>query len=609
MKTNFYYYFLLSLLVAVSCNNRPGVAIEQSEECLKLEKINERCLNTLRSDYKAAKPYIDSALALIQEFQCDDEAGDIYYNYGLFLMMNHKYPEAIDTLKIACNFYQHQKDSIQLSKTLGNIGVTYKRLAKYESAIAYSDTSYQLAVAMKDTVSLLNAIINKNISLLALGQDSLVIAISLSFLEMAENYADKTKLANLYGDIGTAYIDRRAWDKALVYFRKEVNIRQDNDARLGIIYNNMSTVYLGLNQLDSAFYYADKGEILKVKRNDLYGLAFAYTNKGVILRHQKKLQEALVYHQKAAQIRIEISHIKGLKESYYNISKVLQDMKRYGEAGIYLEKGIELSEEIEAIDRHAEELMIAAEFYDETKQHQKASTYYRKALEFEDSLHQMSLTKALLELEVEYQNDLLEKDKAAQAVVLQKETQKNKYLTIGLIGLAIFCAVLLYLWQYIRMKNKKIQQSNYYLNEQHQAINAINSELKNSNMELIEKHKIVESANKNLKTIKIKLKDSENQPLTIGGFTVVPNNLFYVEIRKNDLHIFHVNGEQKERIPIKVVEASLPAQFCQIHRSYIINMDNIVDFDRKEQIINLSNGTTLKLTKTYAAAFEAAYPF
>jgi hypothetical protein len=38
-------------------------------------------------------------------------------------------------------------------------------------------------------------------------------------------------------------------------------------------------------------------------------------------------------------------------------------------------------------------------------------------------------------------------------------------------------------------------------------------------------------------------------------------------------------------------------------------MDNIVDFDRKEQIINLSNGTTLKLTKTYAAALEAAYPF
>lgn len=594
--------FLTLFMIGSGCRIDTTIENKENSSCTILEDINTRCSILVRSKNPKAKLLIDSAFTIVQENNCQGTA-DAYNNYGIYLFFQKKYENAIDTLKIASNIYSTQQDTLNWAKTIGNIGVMYKRLNKYEEALPFVDTSYQLSLAIKDTSSFLSVVNNRNIILSRLNKDSLLISQTLPIIERFKNYNNTNLVAHLYNNIGIAYFNRKVWDKALEYYRQEGIICQGSEKCLGQVYNNISAAYIKLNHLDSAYHYADKGEKLKSKLKQYYGLSFSYENKGIILRRQEKLSEALNYHKKALNIREQLKDQRTIKLSCFNIGNTLVDLERYKDAETYFEKGIEISKNISAKDYYYDELLTIGDFYSTTKQYQKSSSYYRNALELTDTLYESKKSKAFLSIEEDFKNKLLQKENEAKEKELQITQLRSLTLKIGLIATLIALIVLGYLLWINRKQNAQISKSFDKISQQNEATLAINKELKATKKTLEEKQDLLLKEKEGLED---KMKDLKVKELiTIGKFSTPPNSIYHIESDGNYILIANDTGTHRERLTIKKTIELLPKQFAQIQKGIIVNTA-FTKYDRRKQIVTLKDGREINLSKNHREGLENA---
>ena len=71
-------------------------------------------------------------------------------NIALFYIEVEKYEDALSMLEDASGIYAHNKDSLNLNKTITSIGDIFRRRQQYEKSLAYLQHALQIAVAMKN---------------------------------------------------------------------------------------------------------------------------------------------------------------------------------------------------------------------------------------------------------------------------------------------------------------------------------------------------------------------------------------------------------------------------------------------------------------------------
>ena len=90
-----------------------------------------------------------------------------------------------------------------------------------------------------------------------------------------------------------------------------------------------------------------------------------------------------------------------------------------------------------------------------------------------------------------------------------------------------------------------------------------------------------------------------------------PDDIHWCEAAGNYVKIHTTDQTYTVRQPLAEMEAMLnPAMFVRIHRSTIVNLDHVKEFQpwfSGEMIVLMNSGSKLKLSRTYRQEFENRY--
>ena len=83
------------------------------------------------------------------------------------------------------------------------------------------------------------------------------------------------------------------------------------------------------------------------------------------------------------------------------------------------------------------------------------------------------------------------------------------------------------------------------------------------------------------------------------------SDLLYVEVNNKTVTLHNENGITEFFGKLEAIEMNLPARFYRCHRSFIVNMDYVVRFDRMD--LHLSNGESIPVSKRKYQEFSKAF--
>ena len=83
------------------------------------------------------------------------------------------------------------------------------------------------------------------------------------------------------------------------------------------------------------------------------------------------------------------------------------------------------------------------------------------------------------------------------------------------------------------------------------------------------------------------------------------SDLLYIEVNNKTVTLHNENDTTEFPGKLEAVEKNLPARFYRCHRSYIVNMDYIVRFDRMD--LHLANGEIVPVSKREYQDFSSTF--
>lgn len=211
-------------------------------------------LFSCRKDSERSELGIQSTKEAVQFYK---EGDDFYFRY--------EYENAIDRYMVA-RTKALEGDSLRLLSLITNdIGLCYKKLGKYDSAIKY----YELAIAIDqvraDTISLAGRWRNLGNVYESQGWHAEAIRLQLNALDLlSKSYKQKT--APIYLAIGNIFLNQQDYSEAIRYYKISASILQHNrkNSNLSLVHNNLGTAFLNLHEYDSADYHLRKALNIKI---------------------------------------------------------------------------------------------------------------------------------------------------------------------------------------------------------------------------------------------------------------------------------------------------------------------------------------------------------
>ncbi len=356
-------------------------------------------------------------------------------------------------------------DHSQEAKSLSNIGENYSSLGKYDSARAFFKTA--LVIAREHHLERLTGSILNNTGNSFFFENKPAKAIA-QYLEAVNYYkADSLKLASLYINISSVFLEMQQLEKALEYSQRSITYaltssnnaiisgaytntgsilrskkdtiasrvnyrlalqyaRHITDLRIRMAaYHNMAITFNELKQPELAKKYADTSLLLATQLNNHYQISYSMNMKGMIEFEQKHYTVAKQLFYTALNEAFLSKQYKAIRESYSNLARIEKETGNLSVAFGYLQKYADLKDSILNEDNA------------------KLTTGLEAKYQFVASQQQISQ---------------LEREKKLQQVAL---TQKNtiNYLLIA----ALFILLILLVLGYFIYKQKQLLQQKMIL--------------------------------------------------------------------------------------------------------------------------------------------------
>lgn len=367
--------------------------------------------------YDTVVVFCDSGIMLAREY--GDLTGQAELNIiKSNAIFNSKGPEeGIAVYKESYRLFAEAADSAGLTKALNGIGVMYKKMARYDSAI----TNYIKMVTIAERIGYESQLGMGYLNLGILYQDLRKYDKAFHYLNLSipinqKFRPDLVALAKM--NVGLIYYDRIEYDSAIVefrsalkiYFATEGNLKQKAD-----VYNNMGNLYMNSGKFDSAYFYFDNAADLYKSSNNWYTYGQVMNNLGLLQINRGKFNEAII-----------------LLDSCLSLAAKTNNR------------------EVESIAYRNKYLA-----YTRLAKYEKALENYLISDSLEDIIYNLDKEKVMADLEMKYQNEKkqaqileMEKENLEKDLALQIKTrQKNIFLFTGIGIIALMSFAFLYFRQ------------------------------------------------------------------------------------------------------------------------------------------------------------------
>ncbi len=198
------------------------------------------------------------------------------------------------------------------------------------------------------------------------------------FNRFVKGKEDLVKNKMLLGDYYAAMYD---YDKALSYYKKEVNYFESSRDKKGVAecYHQIGKVYGRIGDYDKALMHLEKSREIKEEMNDLKGISYILQDIGIIYQHRGNYEKSLDYFQRSLKIKEDIGDMKALTSSLHHLGILHMDKREYTQALMYFEKEKKISEEYgykKGISLSLHEIGL---IYYYKKNYNEALKYYEKS--------------------------------------------------------------------------------------------------------------------------------------------------------------------------------------------------------------------------------------
>ena len=334
--------------------------------------------------------------------------------------MTNKYDTAIALYEKALTYYENNNDLFSASKVMLNVAQIYSRSGDFTAAANYL---YKVRFNFKSlnndfwfmrTESTLAVMYGRQ------EQFDSAISVTARVIDYYESKSDYYNLGDLYSNLGVLYEGKGDYELAIETQKKGLECRHlVNDPRgLAISEMNVASLYINMENYDSAFSYLESSRVFFKERKEVDPLVFNLMLTGAYYLKTKQFEEAVKVYQEAYKIAKE----NKLKDDTPNATK-----------------GLSLA-------------------YEEMHDYKNALKYAKLyKVQYDSLINEENIKEQTVAEEgYKYKLQLLEKEQE-----IEKERQQKKYLMItGLAVALILILLILYLKSIQKTKLLKGEQKN-----------------------------------------------------------------------------------------------------------------------------------------------------
>ena len=370
--------------------------------------------------------------------------------------------QVIDSLKHQLALSKPDTNQVNILNDLGRL---YRQI-KPDSTLIFSEKSLDLARKLNFIIGEVNALTRMSGTLRIQGDIPKSLEFRLKALKIIEEKLPQMDKHNIWTGIGLIYLDINDYPKALAYFRKALAYRENSN--YGNILLNIERTFARSNQLDSAWYYAQKVYVLRNKYPNTY--VPLLMDMGIIQYQLGNKNLAFEYLQKSILegLKGEGDH-RDLSDAYGTISGFFKETNQLDSCIIYAKKGLLEGQTIGYQKGILVNANLLAELY-ESKDIKQALYYHKIAKAANDELYGVKRIQALQKNITDEQ----ERQREMEAERIAKENQLRQYALLAGLGVFLLIAFLLYL------NNRQKQKANAVLLAQKDEINEKSQELEKS---------------------------------------------------------------------------------------------------------------------------------
>ncbi|MBS1736079.1 MAG: sensor histidine kinase [Bacteroidetes bacterium] len=370
-----------------------------------------------KEDLKESEKYCYLGKELSQKLKYTDGVLGFYTLYSNILNMKGSFDSTLIIDLEALNYAKQNADSMEVGRTMLNVGMAYRQLEDYENAVGYVE-------AAKD-------ILNRN---------------------GAHQYEGGT-----YNFLQLLYFSMHQYRKGANNGLNAVNIleKTDDKSTLQLAYNNLGLNYIELQLYDSAKYYLNKSAKLGEESGEKIVPIITSLNFALISLKQQKLDSIKFYADKALSLaRTYNAHEQeGLAQYgvayYYLLKKDYANAKLMADSAMTLANGYNMRDVRQKIYALQSSLYYAM-------QNSKLGYYYFNQYELlNDSLLNESITKNTIHIEKKFETAKKETQIKLQQSQLRQKNNQIYFLIAGVLAL-LFISLLGYLNYHNR---RKLQQT------------------------------------------------------------------------------------------------------------------------------------------------------
>jgi signal transduction histidine kinase len=416
------------------------------------------------NQYKSSSPdsayyFFNKALLLAQQSENKKAEANVYDEIGVLRRSQGNYDTARIQFKKALKIYRELNDSSGIAGSTNNLGTVHFFQGNFKKAIEYYQQAMKLFNKLNDQGGVADC--NNNIGLIHWRQKNYSRAEEYQ-LKAAEDYKElgnKTRQGYSLNNLGVIYGEQGEYEKSLEYYKKAASIFEEsgqlNYAKSS--YQNMGIVYKNLGQYKNAMRHylkaLDIAERLKDKNM-----------RSTILGNVSELYKTL------ADSVAETAD----QRSYY--------LKRAIETG---EQAIDYARDINALPLVNSNAMSLIEIYKAAGKINRALEVSQLHNELQDSLYNKEKTKAIEELEQQYQAekkqlriDKLEKEKALQAAKVKNQRILIIAFIAGIVLISLFSFVVYRQSRRNKKAYKLVKEQNEEIENQKESISRQADELR-----------------------------------------------------------------------------------------------------------------------------------
>lgn len=389
------------------------------------------------------------------------ETGDSLFALGDTSYFDNDYYGAIDKYLLALIEYRFTQDTIKTSNTLNDIGLSYKKLGNFDSALLYYNLALDLDLLMLDSARIIARY--RNLSNLHVDRGNFTEAseMLLEAREIALKTGYRSSLGGVNNALGSLYENQEEYKKAISYYQQAKTEYQKNGNQqgYGIALNNLGKSFIELGIPDSAFYYLHHA--LSVKRAHSKSSSIAYTlhDLGCLFLSLSSVDSAEQYFLQAYDMRKQLSDQLGLAQTANELGLLYLKKSDPSEAFFYITQARKYAQEESTQKLFLENTHTLSKYY--LAIGDTLSAYH--TLDFWASLKDSILSESkieVLELQSAFELKRKEEERKQQEEKANNQSRiaEQRLLIIG--GVTAAAIVLLVLILYVIRQRTRIKALN-----------------------------------------------------------------------------------------------------------------------------------------------------